>query len=185
MPTIGRRLIAAVLVTAALFCLQALWIPAKATLGQWLMQRAWNQALAGNPPARPWPWADTRPLALLEVPRLGVRQFVLEGASARNLAWGPAVLTGIKDGDVILSGHRDTHFKWVSQVRPGDRLVLTTLSGVRTYVYDHAEVVDARQLSLVQDVRQRRMSLVTCFPFDTATSGGPLRYVATAREVSA
>jgi sortase A len=53
---------AAVFSTAALFSaalgLQALWIPLKANLAQGLLRQAWQQALAGNNQARPWPWAD-------------------------------------------------------------------------------------------------------------------------------
>ncbi|MBT8063350.1 MAG: class GN sortase, partial [Gammaproteobacteria bacterium] len=81
------------IITAAFLLLQALWIPAKAELAQWLMARAWQRSLEGSTDVRPWPWADTRPVAVLEAPRLGIRQFVLEGASGRNLAFGPATLT--------------------------------------------------------------------------------------------
>lgn len=55
---------------------QGLWIPAKAVLAQVLLQYAWTQTVdAGGPngtdPAaihRPWPWADTWPVARLRAP---------------------------------------------------------------------------------------------------------------------
>ena len=83
-------LLAAVFITAAIFTLQALWIPAKALLAQHLLESAWQKNLAGETAARPWPWADTSPVGVLEIPELGLRQIVLEGASGRNLAFGPA-----------------------------------------------------------------------------------------------
>ena len=63
----------------------AAWIPVKAELAQWLIERSWKSG--GRVP--PWPWADTRPAAVLEAPAHGVRLLVLEGNSSRNLAFGP------------------------------------------------------------------------------------------------
>ena len=41
------------------------WIHAKAQLAQYLLQRAWERTLRGEPAAKPWPWADTWPVARL------------------------------------------------------------------------------------------------------------------------
>ena len=61
------RALAAVALTAAFFCcgaaVQALWIPLKGGLVQVLLQRSWEQGLDGAIDARPWPWADTHPVA--------------------------------------------------------------------------------------------------------------------------
>lgn len=178
------RPFAAVLVTAAvLFLLQALWIPAKARLAQALLERAWSAGLAGAATPRPWPWADTRPVAVLEAPRLGVRQLVLEGASGRNLAFGPAALTPIEAPDLVLSGHRDTHFAMLEHLRAGDLLRLTRPGGDRAYRVRTREVVDSRLAELVLDPAAERLTLVTCWPFDAAAAGGPLRLVVTAEPV--
>jgi sortase A len=102
---------AAVVITAAFLFLDALWMPAKAELAQLLLERSWQRTLSGEPMARPWPWADTRPAGVLEVPKMGIRQVILEGSSGRNLAFGPTLLLAgshTHTGDVVLSGHRDT-----------------------------------------------------------------------------
>jgi len=44
-----------------------------------------------------------------------------------------------------------------------------------------ADVVDSRNGSLVLDTDVAILTLVTCYPFDAASAGGPLRYVVTAR----
>ena len=82
-----------VLIVAGVACLsQAAWIHAKASLAQALICAAWRREQAGSGSGQPWPWADTRPMAKLtfgegsNAPRL----MVLEGASGRNLAFGPA-----------------------------------------------------------------------------------------------
>ncbi|MBT8048068.1 MAG: class GN sortase [Xanthomonadales bacterium] len=178
-------LYAAVLLTAAFFSLlllaSALWIPAKAELAQWLIERSWQDTLSGNPDARPWPWADTRPAAELFVPRLSVRQFVLEGNSGRNLAFGPVMLDGTLDGrDRVISGHRDTHFRFLERLRPGDRIRLKTLDSSRWFEVRYAEIIDSSRRKLVIDPGIERISLVTCYPFASLEAGGPLRYVVTA-----
>ncbi len=61
---------------------RAAWIEAKAQLAQRLMLRAWSSSQGGGGDARPWPWADTHPVARLTVPRLGVDQLVLAGPAA-------------------------------------------------------------------------------------------------------
>ena len=41
------------------------WIHAKAVLAQILLERAWQQTRDGGERVRPWPWADTWPVARL------------------------------------------------------------------------------------------------------------------------
>lgn len=175
------RLFAAMAVIAALFfTAQAAWIPAKAELGQWLLERAWAARVAGAPAPKPWPWADTSPVAVLEAPRLGLRQLVLEGASDRNLAWGPAAVTPVEGRDVILSGHRDTHFAPLASLAPGDELILRNGERTRRFRVSWLDIVDSRYQELVTRADRDRLTLVTCYPFDAPTAGGPLRLVVTA-----
>ena len=180
MGAIRYWLLAAVLVTAAIFLLNSLWIPAKAVLAQVLMERAWDRVQTGEPGARPWPWADTSPVAVLEIPRLDLRQLVLEGASGRNLAFGPATVTPIESNDLVLSGHRDTHFRDLEGIQPGDRILLTRPGGLKQYRVAWLDVVDSRHQEIVLEPRHDRLTLVTCYPFDAPTAGGPLRFVVTA-----
>ncbi len=171
---------AAVILTAAFFLLDALWIPVKAEVAQVLLEFAWHRTLRGEAGARPWPWADTHPVAILEVPGAGISQVVLQGASGRNLAFGPTALSGVDGGDVVISGHRDTHFRFLQQLVPGDVLRLTTPKASVEYQIAWREVVDSRERDLVLQNGVRRLTLLTCYPFDSPVAGGPLRYVVTA-----
>ncbi len=175
--------IAAVLVTAALLSIQALWIPAKAILAQVLLERAWIRTLQGDATAKPWPWADTRPVGILEVPRLGIRQIILSGTSGRNLAFGPTLLGAPVQADLVLSGHRDTHFSFLESLKTGDRIRLVTVEDVREYRVAWLEVIDSRRQQMVLEPGTVRLTLMTCYPFDALTAGGPLRYVITALPV--
>jgi len=176
---------AAVPATAALLSLWlavgAAWIPLKAGLAQWLLERSWRATLAGGPPQPPWPWADTAVTAELSVPARGVRLLVLSGNSSRNLAFGPVLLDGSGGGgDLVINGHRDTHFRFLRELQRGDLLRLSDHDGSRWYAVRNLEVVDSRSHELVVNHSAERVSLVTCYPFDSPDAGGPLRYVVTA-----
>jgi sortase A len=160
-------------------------IQAKAWLAQVLLERAWAASLAGAEGVRPWPWADTWPVARLQAPGLGVERIVLAGASGRTLAFGPGHMDGSAapgaPGHSILSGHRDTHFRFLKDLAPGDALRVQGPDGAwRNYRVSATEVIDARHARLLPDDATPRLSLVTCYPFDAITPGGPLRYVVSA-----
>lgn len=180
----GLRLaLVAVLAIGAVSLAQALWIPAKAVLAQGLLWSAWRKVEAGETGARPWPWADTAPVAVLEAPGLGLRQVVLEGSSGRNLAFGPTAMSAVTAPDVVMSGHRDTHFAFLAKLRVGDPLALRVPGGVRRFRVDRFEVVDSRRARLVIGGQAERLTLITCYPLDAETAGGPLRLVVTAGAV--
>jgi sortase A len=188
MSTPRHWLYAAVASTAAFFSLLmlfgSLWIPVKAELAQWLIERSWRASLEGDAPSAPWPWADTRPVAILSIPSHGVRQVVLEGNSGRNLAFGP-VFTGstLSAADWVISGHRDTHFRFLEDVQKGDLLQVSTTDTSRWFEVRAVDIVDSRFEELVIEPGMVRVSLVTCYPFDSLDAGGPLRYVVTALPV--
>ena len=50
---------------------QGAWIHARAWVAQALLKRAWVRTAAGETRVKPWPWADTWPVARIEIPRLG------------------------------------------------------------------------------------------------------------------
>ena len=134
-----RRLLAAAALTAAAgFAIDAAWIPIKAEVAQVLLKRAWHQAGNGGADAKPWPWADTWPVARLRMPERDVDLIVLAGATGRTLAFGPGHLGGTAapgdPGNCVLSAHRDTHFSFLRYVLPGEELTLETPDG-RTRVF--------------------------------------------------
>ena len=158
------------------------WIHAKAQLAQYLLQRAWTRTLEGERDARPWPWADTWPVARLRVPAHGVDLIVLDGVSGRTLAFAPGhggPLPGTP-GTAIISGHRDTHFRFLASVTSGEAIVVETPGrpALRFRVVATA-VVDSRT-AVLRAADGPALALVTCYPFDALRAGGPLRWVVTA-----
>jgi len=125
------------------------------------------------------------PVARLQAPAQHVDLLVLAGASGRTLAWGPGHLDDSSppdgDGNIVLSAHRDTHFRFLRNLRAGDRLTLELADGLqRTYRVRDMKVVDASALRIPRDTALPTLTLVTCYPFDAIAAGGPLRYVVSA-----
>ena len=164
-------------------------IKAKAWLGPILIQQAWQQTLlSGGEAVKPWPWADTWPVARLSAKGGEVELIVLEGGSGRTLAFGPghlsiSALPG-ESGNSVIAGHRDTHFQFLQYLRPGESIEVERPGGRRhLYQVTAVDVVDSRRGSLVLDTDEPMMSLVTCYPFDALRAGGPMRYVVSARMI--
>ena len=158
------------------------WIHAKAQLAQVLLERAWLEARGGEGQARPWPWADTWPVARLAVPARGRDVIVLAGASGHALAFGPGHLLRSappgSPGNTVLAGHRDTHFRFLRDLQHGDDLWLETPDGTRRrYRVRMTRVVHERDSHWIEPTDARVLTLVTCWPFDALAPGGPLRFV--------
>jgi sortase A len=167
---------------------EGLYIHAKAALAQVLLQSAWERTLAGEVRAKPWPWADTWPVARLSVPGRDVDLIVLSGATGRTLAFGPGHLEGSAapgaPGMSIVTGHRDTHFRFLEGLRRGDELLLEGRDGARLrFSVTATRIADYRRPGISLDDTAPALTLVTCYPFDAVVPGGPLRYLVRAETV--
>ena len=120
------------------------------------------------------------------MPKLQVEQFVLAGAHGQALAFGPGHLSGSAlpgdPGNSVIAGHRDTHFRFLRRLEPGDELFFDLPNG-RTIRYRISNVwvtvdTDMRPLVERSDIH---VTLITCFPFDAARAGGPLRFIVEAQ----
>lgn len=189
-----RFRLARVVIVACLLCLgfwqlgQGAYIPAKAWLAQELMVRAWMRTQEEDDRYVPWPWADTWPIARLTARSGEVNLIVLAGGSGRTLAFGPGHLSASAlpgdTGNSVIAGHRDTHFSFLRDVEIGESLSIERIGGGRhRYRIVGIDVVDSRRGSLLLDTDAAVLSLVTCYPFDSVESGGPLRYVVTAKKM--
>jgi len=150
-------------------------IQAKAWLGQHLLERAWHQQIEQGEPVKPWPGARSHPVARLRVPELEVDHLVLDSAATPVLAWGPGMEVG-PHGHRLIAAHRDTHFRFLEQVRAGQTVMLDLPDGVTEHWrVGQRAVVDAREHRLDLAIDDRTMTWVTCWPFDAGQAGGPLR----------
>lgn len=165
---------------------RGLYLRGKATLATVLIRLAWDETLRTGRETRPWPWADTHPIGRLMIPRLGFDEVVLEGASPRNLAFGPArLMSGAgpgEPGNMVLAGHRTSWFLPLKDLGVGDAVVVElrdrTTGGLRkrTYRVDAIRIVPSEDTSFLRPTAGDALTLVTCYPFGP-WPGSPLRYV--------
>jgi sortase A len=157
------------------------YIHAKALLAQVLLERAFDESIATGHPIKPWSWADTWPVARIEIPRLHASTIVLAGSSGQALAFGPGHVELTPDagerGVAVYSAHRDTHFSFLRDVAIGDEIDVTRSDGRRfRYRADSAAVVRFDASGIDPQTEGYRLVLSTCWPFDALTSG-PERYL--------
>jgi sortase A len=160
---------------------QGAYIHAKALLAQVLLERAFNTTIATGRQTKPWSWADTWPVARIEVKRLHARAIVLSGSSGQALAFGPGHVeltpNAGERGVAVYSAHRDTHFAFLKNVTVGDEIDITVGDG-RTFRYraDATSVARFDASGIDPLAGGHELVLSTCWPFDALTSG-PDRYL--------
>ena len=86
---------------------------------------------------------------------------------------------------MIVTGHRDTHFRFLKDVRLNVQYELTGTDGMTLrYRATKQRVMDSRRDVIPIEGDKEELLLVTCFPFDAIKAGGPLRYVVWAERVN-
>ena len=181
-----RIFVALVLFAGASLTARAMYLHAKADLASVLIHSAWNKTVADGQPHPPWPWADTYPIARLRIPRLGYDEVVLEGATPRTLAFGPARLfSGVglgEPGNVELAGHRTSWFRPLEDLGARDEIQVQWFDTrrrklrERTYIVDDIRIVAPEEVTLLTPASADTLTLITCYPFGHSPRS-PQRFV--------
>jgi len=171
---------------------RALYLRAKAELAGILIRHAWEQTLATGAPHRPWPWADTHPIARLQIPRLGYDEIVLEGASPRTLAFGPARMSYSarlgEPGNLVLAGHRTSWFRRLEAIAPADEIKVDWYAShekhprQRIFKVSAIRIVDPSNTALLAPTDDDVLTLITCYPFGHSPHS-PQRFIVRAEPV--
>jgi sortase A len=120
----------------------------------------------------------------LEVPRLRISVMVLQGVEDRTLVAGAGHVPGTpspgSDGNVVIAAHRDTFFRTLERVVPGDRIQIDTATWRHAYIVESTEVVDPNETRVMESRGRRELTLITCYPF-YFVGPAPRRFVVHAR----
>jgi sortase A len=134
----------------------------------------------------PHPVIEGNTIGEMEVPRLGLKATFVQGDSPRILrrAVGHIAETALpgEPGNVVLSGHRDTFFRPLRNIRQGDVITLKTFDGDFQYQVEFTAVVPPSDVQVLQPSSERTLTLVTCFPF-YYVGPAPNRFVVRARQI--
>jgi len=169
------------------FLADAFWLYGKAQVGQMLLSRAWAKTLEDGKDHKPWPWADHWPVARLISKEHKIDQIVLAGDSGSVLAFAPGMnLQAAKPGEAgiaVISGHRDTHFRFLKDLKLGSELTLQTQDGTHRYRIEDTKIVDSRTTRIDSTLGKDQLVLVTCYPFNSIEIRGPMRFVVVGRKI--
>ena len=108
------------------------------------------------------------PVAVLEIPDIGVHQVVVEGATTTDLKQGPGHVPGTplpgEYGNAVVIGHRSIYgspFSNLGQLHPGDGITVLTGQGLFNYTVSKVTRVHPGQQDVVGPTTSSRLTLVT------------------------
>jgi sortase A len=105
----------------------------------------------------------------LEIARLGMSAMLIEGDDAKTLRRAVGHIPGTalpgQPGNVALTGHRDTFFRALRNIRENDIIVVTTLEGEYRYRVVSSRVVRPDNIAVLNAGEGEILTLVTCYPF--------------------
>jgi sortase A len=140
----------------------------------------------GSPQLPPPPLVEGGVIGEIQVPRLHLKAIVVQGDShtilRRAVGHIPETALPGTPGNVALAGHRDTFFRPLRNIRPGDAITLKTPAGDFQYLVESTQVVPASNVDVLNGTPVPTLTLITCFPFDYL-GAAPSRFVVRAREV--
>jgi len=122
----------------------------------------------------------------MEVPRLGLAVIVIEGSDQAVLRRAAGHVRGTalpgEPGNVAITGHRDTFFRPLRNIRQGDLIRMTTPKSQFRYRVTSISVVGADDVRVLQAQSGEELTLITCFPF-SFVGPAPRRFVVRAERV--
>jgi len=164
------------------------YLQAKGWLAGELLAQAWEKSKRTGQSVAPWSWADTHPVGRLIIPAVDYNEVIVDGASGRNLAFGPArmehgaVLGG--KGNVVVAGHRTSWFLPLKDVVVGNAILVETVDArgqpfTRRFVVQSIHVIAPEDTRFIAPTSESRLTLITCYPFGPQPDS-PQRYVVVA-----
>ncbi len=122
----------------------------------------------------------------IEIPRLGLSVMVVEGIDNTTLRRAVGHIPGTalpgQPGNVGLSGHRDTFFRPLKDLRINDEVQVSTLKGNFNYEVESLRVVEPENVGVLAASAENVLTLVTCYPF-YYVGPAPQRWIVRARQV--
>lgn len=160
-------------------------------MAQMLPDRAWKVSIKTGQSTLPSTWMDANAFAKITVPKLDQTVIILDTENDQALTFGPihirqSPLPG-NPGTAIIAAHKNTHFAFLKDMRIGDIIDVQMPSGdISHFKTIKVEIVHKDNSGIPIHTDQATppcLALVTCYPFDAISYGGPMRYVITANLV--
>jgi sortase A len=124
---------------------------------------------------------------LLYIPKINAELAIVEGTDPDDLEKGVGHYKDSyypeENGQIILSGHRDTVFRKLGELKLADILEVQMPYGSYQYEITHTKIVDADDTSIITlQNDEEELILTTCYPF-SYIGDAPDRYIIYAKRV--
>jgi sortase A len=128
-----------------------------------------------NPPADPYAAVPVTQIGTIEIPKIGLSHPVYEGITLTVIDNGPGHWPGTalpgQLGNTVFPGHRVTHshpFLDLDLLAPGDEVIFHMADGDFTYAVTGTQIVTPKDLWVVDQTREKTMTLIACHPKHSA-----------------
>lgn len=126
-------------------------------------------------------------VGLLEIDKIDGELPIVEGTDPDDLEKGVGHYKGSfypdENGQIVLSGHRDTVFRRAGELEIGDELKIILPYGEFSYQITSTKIVEADDQSIITlDDSQEELILTTCYPF-RFVGNAPQRYIIYAKRI--
>ena len=122
----------------------------------------------------------------IEIPRLLLSAVVVEGIGKTTLRRAVGHIPGTalpgEPGNVCLTGHRDTFFRPLKDLKIKDEIQVSTLEGNFNYEVESLRVVEPDNVGVLAPSGKNVLTLVTCYPF-YYVGPAPQRWIVRAKQV--
>jgi len=120
-------------------------------------------------------------VGLLTIPKIKAELAIVEGTDPDDLEKGVGHYKGSyfpgDQGQIVLSGHRDTVFRKLGELEIGDSLKMQMPYGNYTYEITHTKIVKSDDTSIITLQNQvEELIVTTCYPF-RYVGNAPKRYI--------
>jgi sortase A len=127
-------------------------------------------------------------VGILKIDRLNAELPIVEGTDPDDLEKGVGHYKGSyypnENGQIVLSGHRDTVFRKAGDLIMGDSLKILLPYGEFEYKIKSTKIVDADDMSIITLQNEKEeLILTTCYPF-SFVGNAPERYIIYAEKVN-
>lgn len=126
-----------------------------------------KQAVAIATPGLP-KLARAETLTRVSIPKINLDAIVVEGATPKQLAIGPAHMTETalpgETGNAVITGHRDTFFRHIYELQMGDAIFVRRSGDVFKYEVTGKKIVKPEDVSVLNPTTDAQLTLITCYP---------------------
>jgi len=127
--------------------------------------------------------AEGEDIGSLTIPALNRKLPIIQGTGVEALKKGvghftQSVLPGQED-NCVFSGHRETVFRQLGDLKVGDQLIVQTSAGIFVYAVNGTRIVHEDDKTVIVPMDHAVLTLSTCYPFNTP-GYSPDRYIVSA-----